>query len=80
MDETHLDIGLRLVRHLHDELGFTLDHVLENGLVDPFRPDKYPWGEEFNNHDLHGAQVVRVGNKKVFFALGDELIQYTTVQ
>jgi hypothetical protein len=36
---TYLDIGLRLVSYLHDELGFTLDHVLENGLVHPVRLD-----------------------------------------
>ena len=35
VDTTYLDIGFRLVRYLHDEFGFTLDHVLENGLVHP---------------------------------------------
>lgn len=38
MGAAHLNIGLRLVRHFHNELGFALDHVLENGLVHPFIP------------------------------------------
>lgn len=39
-DPPYLDVGLRLVRYLHDELGSTLDHVLENGLIHPVRPDQ----------------------------------------
>ena len=36
-DFPYLDVGLRLVRYLHEELGSTLDHVLENGLVHTVR-------------------------------------------
>ena len=34
---TYLDIGLRLIRHLHEEFRLTINHVLQNALVDTMK-------------------------------------------
>lgn len=33
----HLDVGLGLIGDLHDELGLSVDHMLQDALIDPAR-------------------------------------------
>jgi len=65
MVSPHLDVGARLVCHLHDELA-----SLAVGLADHVVQDVQVHG---------GTQVVDVGHKDVLLALGDELVQQARV-
>lgn len=62
---THLDVGARLVRHLHDELA-----ALAVGLVHQVVQDVQVHG---------GPQVVDVGHEDVLLALRDQLLQQARV-
>ena len=62
---TYLDVGARLVRHLHDELA-----ALAVGLADQVVQDVQVHG---------GSQVVDVGHEDVLFALRDQLVQQARV-
>lgn len=62
---THLDVGTRLVRHLHDELA-----ALAVGLA----------GQLVQDVQVHGgAQIVDVGHEDVLAALSDQLVQQPRV-
>lgn len=65
INSTYLDVGARLIRHLHDELA-----ALPVGLADQVVQDVQVDG---------GSQVVDVGHEDVLLALLNELIQQTGV-
>ena len=77
---TTLDIGLGLVRDLHDELGLGVDHVLQDLLV---HTGKKSWVSAYlgrytrKGKYVHGAQVIRVGDEEVLLALREELVEDT---
>ena len=75
---SHLDVSLSFVGDFHDELGFRVDHVLQNRLVDTrmlFRTVMQMY-EKY----VHGTQVIGIGYEKILLAFGDQLIKYARME
>ena len=78
---TNLDIGLGLIRDLHDELCFSVDHMLKNSLIDTDREGgSHAVPVIFFVCHLHSAEVIRVGNEQILLSISDQLIEDTRVQ
>ena len=72
---SYLDISLSLIRHLHDELGLRVDHVLKDLVIDTGTTNVGIWLKDVTRYYSHCAKVIRVRDKQVLLALGNKLVE-----
>jgi len=79
--DANLDVRLGLIGDLHQEFGPSVDHMIEDPLIDTEReakvravPVRWPISH------LHSTEVIRVGNEQILLPIGNQLIQDTRVQ
>ena len=75
---SYLDISLCLIRHLHDELGLRVDHMLKDLVVDT-RTNVGMWLRDVVRNYSHCAKVIRVRDEQVLLALSKKLVKDTRV-
>ena len=76
---SYLDISLGLIRHLHDELGLRVDHVLKDLVVDTRTTDVGIWLRDVAQNYSHCAKVIGVRDEQVLLALSKKLVKDTRV-